>query len=459
MRPSPVLSPSDAAPNRRTFLKQCGALAGLSALPAWFVQAEAAAAATTAAPISSPNSRPRIALVGCGGMGVGDAINASAFGDIVAVCDVDDTHAAAAVQKFTVDGKAPASFSDFRKVLDNPDVDLIINATPDHWHTLINLGAAAAKKDVYSEKPLTLTVAEGREVVTAVQRHGIILQTGTQQRSFERFRLACEAIRNGRIGTLKQVKVWLPAGLRAGPFSPPTSVPSGLNWDFWLGPAPRVDYVTERCHRTFRFWYDYSGGTITDWGAHHIDIASWAIGLDAPERVSGKALAHPIPGGYDAISEYEIRYEFKNGVTLTVVTTRDDDIFGGRVNPEGQRNGIHFEGTDGWIWVNRSQLTASDLERLRTPLPADAIRLYSSNNHMGNFIESCRTRKAPICDAETGHRSASLCHLGVIALRTGKTLSWDAQHERFTGSDARQANRYLSREPRSRYNKRFLGLT
>jgi len=368
---------------------------------------------------------------------------------------VDDAHIARAVAKFTTDGKGPIGYSDFRRVLERKDVHLIVNATPDHWHTLINIGAARAGKDIYAEKPLTLTIDEGRQVVKAVQENKAILQTGTQQRSSQRFRLACELIRNGRIGKLKHATVYLPAGLRAGPFFR-ESAPAGLNWDFWQGPAARHDYIKERCHRTFRFWYDYSGGTMTDWGAHHNDIAYWAIGLLAPERVEARRLNEPIPGGYDAYSDYEVDYTYANGTGLNIRTTPDDSIYGAVVNKDGQRNGIRFEGTDGWIWVNRSQLLASDKELVSDPLPANAVRLYESNNHMSNFIESARTRKPPICDAEIGHRSATMCHLGAIALRTGHPLRWDATTERFVGDHAAEANTYRARPMRAPYDYSFV---
>jgi predicted dehydrogenase len=242
-----------------------------------------------------PNDRPGIALIGCGGQGKGVTTNAANHGDILAVCDVDQTHAASAAARFTVEGKTPPQiYGDFRRVLERDDVQVIVNATPDHWHTLINLGAVKAGKDIYGEKPLTLTIDEGRRLVTAARARGTILQTGTQQRSSQHFRMACELVRNGRIGRLQEAKVWLPAGLNEGPFAT-ADVPPELNWDFWLGPAPRVDYVPQRAHRTFRFWYDYSGGTMTDWGAHHNDIAYWAIGQLAPRDVDSTVLAQPIP--------------------------------------------------------------------------------------------------------------------------------------------------------------------
>jgi len=333
---------------------------------------------------------------------------------------------------------------------------VIVNATPDHWHTLINLGAVRAGKDIYGEKPLTLTIDEGRRLVTAARARGTILQTGTQQRSSQQFRLACELVRNGRIGRLQEAKVWLPAGLNEGPFAT-ANVPPELNWDFWLGPAPRVDYVPQRAHRTFRFWYDYSGGTMTDWGAHHNDIAYWAIGQLAPRDVESTVLAQPTPGGYTAISDYEVRYTYADGIKLTILTTKDDSIFGAVINKDGQRNGIRFKGTDGWIWVRRGQITASDPALLTTPLPEGSIQLQRSKEHMANFIESVRSRQDPICDVETGHRSATMCHLGAISLRTGKKLTWNAAAEKFIGEHAAAGNAHVARELRAPYDYRFVG--
>jgi len=443
VKPSPL--------SRRVFIQHCGTLAAVAGLSACQTPRQAPSVAAPASPKPGPKDGPGIALIGCGGQGTGDALTAAGYGQVVAVCDVDSTHAAAAAKKLAVDGSTPAIYSDFRRVLERKDVHVIVNGTPDHWHTLVNLGAARAGKDVYAEKPLTLTVDEGRRLVEVVKKSGIVLQTGTQQRSSQRFRQACELIRNGRIGRLRVANVWLPAGLREGPFKT-SAVPAELNWDFWLGPTPRVDYVKERCHRTFRFWYDYSGGTMTDWGAHHIDIACWAIGLDAPSEVATRVLVPPIAGGYNTFSEYEVTYTYPNGVRLRVFTTRDDSIFGAKVKADGQRNGIRFEGTDGWIWVNRDRIVASDPELLRAPLPDNAVRLYTSNKHMENFFDCVKSRKAPICDVETGHRSASMCHLGAISLRTGHALKWDGAAERFVGDFAGEANGYLQREMRAPYD-------
>lgn len=440
--------------SRRSFLKRCSVAAAMAGVPAWFV--ERSLAAEPAAKPRAANDRPAVALIGCGNQGTRDALGAAGWGDVVAVCDVDTTRAAAAVEKLTVEGKpAPKVYGDFRRLLERDDVSILINGTPDHWHTLVNLGAAKARKDIYSEKPLTLTIDEGRRLVQAVRQSGIVLQTGTQQRSSPRFRLACELVRNARIGRLVAANVWLPAGLHEGPFAT-APVPSELNWDFWQGQTPNVEYVPERCHKTFRFWYDYSGGTMTDWGAHHNDIAYWAIGLLAPRVVESKVLVRPIPGGYDAFSEYEVNYTYENGVKLNIYTTRDDSIYGAKLNPDGQRNGIRFEGTDGWIWVNRDGIKASDPELLKAPLPEGSVQLYNSTNHMENFFDCVQSRKTPICDVETGHRSATMCHLGAISMRTGRKLSWDSAKETFVGEFAQEANGYIRREMRAPYDYSFV---
>jgi predicted dehydrogenase len=194
---------------------------------------------------------------------------------------------------------------------------------------------------------------------------------------------------------------------------------------------------------------------MTDWGAHHLDIALWAIGLPGPRFVEAKALAQPIPGGYTAISDYEVKFIYPNGVVQNVRSTRADNIFGGVEDPDGQRNGIRFEGTDGWIWVNRGGIRVSDKALLDTPLPGSASRLYQSDDHMGNFFDCVRSRKPPVADVAAGHRSACISHLGAIALRTGLRLEWDAGRERFVGHNAREANRYVAREMRKPYDYGF----
>ena len=433
--------------SRRNFFRKTAVTAAASGLPLWFLERELEAAETNA-PVTSPNSRPGIALTG-------DADNARQYGDIVAVCDVDDSHAEAAAKKFSANGKSPEKFSDFRRALEHPDVHAIVQATPDHWHTLINLAAAKAGKDVYGEKPLTLTIDEGRHVIQAVRENKIIFQTGTQQRSSSYFHLACELVRNQRLGKLQEVHVFVPAGIRGNKFAK-IPVPFGFNYDFWLGQTPLEPYFKERCHQNFRWWFNYAGGPVTDWGAHHNDIARWGIGLDGPVAVAARAITPPLPDGFTTPSEFEATLAWANGVKQIVRTTTADSPYGAVLEANGQRNGIKFIGADGWIWVNRDGISASDPELLRTPLPADAVKLEVSKNHMRNFFDCIASRKDPIASVENGHRSACIGHLIIIALRTGLKLQWNPEQEIFTGDGAAEGNKHVAREQRAPYNYNFV---
>jgi predicted dehydrogenase len=425
--------------SRRSVLKSAAAVSATT-LPAWFLEASSCAQQQQPA---SPNDSPGIALIGCGGRGRGIAREAARFGQLLAACDVDEASLAQARQMWP----EAATANDFRKVLERKDIQIVVNGTPDHWHTLVNIAALKAGKDVYSEKPLTLTVNEGQRLVQVVRETKRVLQTGSQQRSDKNFRLACELVRNGRLGKLSHVDVWLPSGRREGPFQT-SSVPAGLDWEMWLGPTPQVEYVKERCHVTFRYWWDYSGGTMTDWGAHHLDIAQWGIGLErsGPVRIEARSLVDMIPGGFTAFSEYEVKYAYANGVTLTCRSTPANAWNGAVIDAKGQQHGVRFEGSDGWLFVTRGKIEASNPDLLSAELPASAERLYVSDNHMGNFFACVRSREQPICDAEIGHRSASVCHLGVIALRLGRVLAWNPAQEKFP--DDPGANRLLSREMR-----------
>jgi len=440
--------------SRRSFLNRCATVAAATGLPLWFVERELAAQEVPRT-VRSPNDRPGVALVGSGGMGRGDAKNAARFGEVLAVCDVNQDRLELAAKELVNNGKTPAKFTDFRKILERDDIHIIVQATPDHWHTLVNLGAAKAKKDIYGEKPLTLTIDEGKRLITAVRANGTVFQTGTQQRSDKKFRLACELVRNGRIGRLKQVDVFVPAGLRQGPFKA-VPVPPGLNWDYWQGQTPKLDYLAERASSNFRWWWEYSGGPVTDWGAHHNDIARWAIGLDGPTEVEARALTQPIPGGYTTPSEFEATLAWANGVTQVVKTTPDDTPYGGVIKKDGQRNGLKFVGSDGWIWVNRGDLHASKEDIIESPLPDNAVRLEVSNDHMGNFFDCVRSRKNPIAPVEAGHRSAVVGHLIVIALRTGRKYQWDPVKEEFIGDGAKEGNAHLAREMRKPYDYDFV---
>ncbi len=432
---------------RRRFLKTAAAAA---AVPLWYLEQSRSYAAAPR-PLG-PNDRPGIGLIGCGGQGRGDCNGAKNFGKVIAVADVDDNHAADAQKQFGAEHK----FNDFRKLLERDDIHVIINGTPDHWHTLVNVAAARAGKDIYSEKPLTLTIGEGKRLVKEVRDARRVLQVGSQQRSERNFRLACELVRNGRIGSLKHIIVGLPTGPREGPF-PPKPVPAGLNWDYYLGQTPMVDYNGNNSHWNFRWWYQFSGGQMTDWGAHHNDIAQWGNGTErsGPVEIEGKSLVEMIPGGYDAASRYRIEMKYANGVTMTIMD--DSSIHEQGVVGEGKKapNGIQFLGTDGWVYVSRGELRASKPELIETPLPASATRLYKSENHMANFFDCVRSRKEPICDVEIGHRSISVAHLGVIGVRLGRALKWNPEREEFVG-DA-DANQWLNRPMRKPYDWSFIG--
>ncbi len=433
--------------SRRQFMQSAAGLAAASTLPAWYAEELRAQAGATPAPSTAPSDQLRVALVGCGGMGTGDVRNASRLAKIVALCDVDASHLERVKQMFPgADG-----YSDFRKVMERKDIDAVICATVDHWHTLVSIAAMRSGKDVYCEKPLTLTIDEGKRVVEVQKQTGRILQTGTQQRSSSHFRLAVELIRNGRIGKVQRAEVWLPAGLRGGPF-PTGPVPEGFDFDFWTGQTAKVDYVKERTHFSFRYWWEYSAGTITDWGAHHNDIVLWALDMDnsGPVSVVGKPLIEMIPGGYTAASEYEIEWTYPNGVVHSCRSTTASEWNGEVKDPNGQQHGIKFIGTEGWIWVTRGVINASERSLLTEKLPESAKRVYVSNDHMDNFLGCVKSRKPTICPASVGHRSATVAHLGATAVRLGRKLNWDPVKEDFVG-DA-EASRWVSREMRKPYD-------
>lgn len=469
------MTPNSFYINRRRFLKTTAAITAATGVPGWFLEQDLAQAASAPKKLG-PNDKPGIALVGCGGQGRGDCNTARRFGEVIAVCDVDKSHAESAAEQFKSGDKKPAVYSDFRKLMERDDVHVIITGTPDHWHTLVNLLAVKTGKDVYSEKPLTLCIDEGKRLVKAVRQYKRILQVGSQQRSDKNFRLACELVRNGRIGKLQHIIVGLPTGPKGGPFQP-IPIPEGMDWDFYVGQAPRMDYLGElqikkekdgtekknwqprNSHWDFRWWYCFSGGQMTDWGAHHNDIAQWGNGteLTGPVEIDGKSLSEITPGGFTAAANYRIEMKYANGVTMTIVdeqTVSDRSVVGeGKKTP----NGIQFLGSDGWVFVARGAIKSSKPELLETPLPENrAVKLYHSSDHMGNFFDCIGSRKDPICQVEIGHRSISVAHLGVISVRMNQPLKWNPDKEMFTGANAAEANKWLAREQRRPYDYSFI---
>ena len=425
--------------SRRGFLS--GSITALTigaGLPDWFARELLAADLDREADgrkVFGPNDKIQIGAIGTGSRGVAvmNEANRRPGVEFVAVCDVDAAHRREAAEKSKVPGIA--EIADYRELLANPKIDAVTVVTPDHWHTLIAVAAIRAGKDVYCEKPMTLTIDEGKVFTRVANASDRIVQVGTQQRSDARFRLACELVRNGRIGKVTRVETRIGENPEHKPFVP-SPVPPGLDWNAWLGQTPEVPFIKERCHYEFRWWYEYSGGKVTDWGAHHNDIAQWGLGRDDTGPVAIEATSSPVgtdPNAYNCPVDFTIKYTYADGVEL-LCTAKGD-------------NGVKFIGEAGWIFVDRSKIEASDPKLLTEPLAANATRLYASDDHMANFIDSVRSRKPPICDANIGHRSVSVCHLGNIAIRTGEKLRWDPKAERFDGSD--KANAMLSRPMRS----------
>jgi predicted dehydrogenase len=361
---------------------------------------------------------------------------------IVAVCDVDQNHRNEAAQAvYDAYGKRPGVYEDFRNLLDRRDIDACVVVTPDHWHALCATAVMQAGKDIYCEKPLTLFIDEGKVMVKAARQYGTVFQTGSMQRSNVRFRKACELVRNGKIGTLKKIVTHI-GGIGAGEWRPVDTPPPELNWNFWLGSAPYRDYIPGHVHYQFRWFLDFSGGKMTDWGAHHNDIAQWALGMDhsGPVKVVGEGKFHE-EGPYDVPGEFVVHYTYPNGVELEC---RSDG-----------KNGVNFYSEEGVeLFVSRSDLTCSDPSILETELGPNDVRLYNTGdhpnswvNHYTNWLDCIETRKRPICDVEIGHRSVTVCHLGNIAIQLGRELHWDPVTEMFVDDD--EANAMMSRPRRA----------
>ncbi|MEW4452222.1 Gfo/Idh/MocA family oxidoreductase [Bremerella sp. JC817] len=398
--------------SRRQFLKTTTAAAGLMAAP-MFIPASAFGA----------NERILTGHIGVGGMGRG---NLGKFLDkAVAVCDVDSKHAQAAA-KTVLDKKnrEVEIYGDYRKVLDRKDIDAVVVSTPDHWHALTTIHACEAGKDVYCEKPLSLTINEGRKMVEAARSNKRIVQTGSMQRSAANFRHACELVRNGYIGKVHTVHVGLANTNDPGKLPADSDAPSNLDYDFWLGPAKVRPYNEKRVHYNFRFWWDYSGGQMTNWGAHHIDIAHWGLGKDDSGPLSVEAtevkfhpeMAHEVP------EACRITYDYGDGVKMIVGQGQKDIQMGTR-----------FIGDKGEIYVNRGVFKASDEGLQSLKLKDSDIRLIESNNHHQNFLDCMASRELPICDVEVGHRTATACHLGNISCRLGRKIAWDPVSEKISG--------------------------
>lgn len=408
--------------SRRSFLATAGS-AGPAIVPAHVLGRAA------------PSNQRTIAFIGTGNNGTNwmRPFLRDARMRVAAVCDVN--REGGGYWDGSVRGREPArrlvdehygdrscrAFADFREVLGMEGLDAVYIGTPDHWHALIAVAAARAGKDIFCQKPLALTVREGRAVADAVKTAGVVWQTGSQQRSDRNFRTVCELVRSGRLGRVHTVRVGLPPGRpdygRTAHLTGPVPVPDGFDYDLWLGPAPSMPFAPARVGVNFRWVSDYSGGQVTDWGAHHLDIAQWGLGMDASGPVeirSPRAVYEPHPI-YDTATEFSFECRYASGVRL--------------VCSDRERPGVLFEGRDGWAWANRGTHEVSARGLLTDPLGDGETRLYRSDDHVRNFIDSCFSRRATVAPVEAAHRSVTIAHLGNIALRLGRDLRWDPARE------------------------------
>jgi predicted dehydrogenase len=403
-----------------------------------------AATALGARRVWGANDRVNMGCIGSGGQGRADmrSFLKQPDAEMLAVCDVYDPFREKGIA--LTEGRAEG-LKDFRRLLDRKDIQAVVVAAPDHWHALMTIAACQAGKDVYCEKPLSLTVAEGRKMVEAARHHDRVVQTGSQQRSGAHYAQAVKLIQEGAIGEVHRIQAGMQRNIYPG--LKPTELAAGLtpalDWDMWLGPAPMRPFDPFRCLYNFRWFWDYSGGQMTNWGAHHLDIARWVLGADAPSEVAGFGGRYSLTDGGETPDVQQVTYQF--GKALVSWTTSEVG--------QGKGNTLDIYGTKGMMTLLRSGFTVlpetsgsgKDKKPLMDPLEAKGGDLEAQ--HARNFLDCIKSRKRPNADVEEGHRSAVVCHLGNISTRLGRSLKWDAVKERVAG-DA-EANRMLSRPYRA----------
>jgi predicted dehydrogenase len=392
---------------------------------------------------SAPSNRITLGCIGTGNMGTSNmkAFLANSDVQVVAVCDTDGKRMEEAreiVRQWyateTTSGtyKGCEAYGDFRDLLARADIDAISVCTPDHWHAIPSIEAARAGKDIYCEKPLSYTIEEGRAMCEAVRKHNRVFQTGTQLRSMNHTRYACELIRNGRIGKIHTIRKG-GSGSNEIPVQPEMPIPEWFNYDMWLGPAPWAPYTEKRCHWNFRYILDYSGGEMTDHGVHNFDIIQWALGTQhsGPVEIEGTA-TFPKSGLYNAATSYDVEWRYADGV---------------RMIARGDPGSNVFEGTEGWISMSQGGMDASPKSILKSVIGPNEIHLYDSKDHHRNFLDCVKTRAETLAPCEIGHRSTTIPILANIAIELKRKLRWNPEAERFV--DDPEADRLLSRAMRA----------
>lgn len=430
--------------SRREFLSRSSlamaAMPGISG--SLFSQAQQAARAS-----SSPNEQIRVGLIGCGGMGLGDLatffINPEV--DCPVVCDVDDAQLAKAVEMVESSrGHKPDAVKDFRRVIDRNDVDICLVATPDHWHALPTVYACEAGKDVYVEKPLGKTIAEGRAMLDAARRYQRVVQMGTQWRSGDHYRDAVEFIHAGKIGKVRLVRAWAYLDWVGGIGHPPDGdPPPGVDYDMWLGPAPERPFNPNRFHFNFRWFWDYAGGLMTDWGVHLLNICLWAMGLDPPRRVSSTGGKRIVDDNTETPDTQVTVYDFPATPDRPPYTLIFEHQLLGGVGVGGRPHGMLFSGSeatliidaDGWEVIPEPKKKIVEASKVKAGPDARPA-------HVRNFLDCVRSRQPPVENLEVGHFVSTVAHLGNIALRTNRLITWDAERERVIGD--RKADKLIT---------------
>lgn len=428
--------------NRRDFLKRSATIATGAVILPQIIPSTALGMGGKIA----PSDRIVMGAIGTGSQGTGnlrDFLRRVKEVQFVAVCDVDSSHSAKAkefVDK-TNNNSDCRVYGDYREFLEKEKLDAVSIALPDHWHGLIYSAAANKKLDIYGEKPLARTIYDSRAIVSAVKANNIVWQTGSWQRSQEHFRRGAELAINGRVGKITRVEVGLPDGGKGIGTPPVIEVPAELNWEMWLGPAPKVPYRGVS-HWNWRWILDYSGGQLTDWTGHHIDIAQWGLGMErsGPIEIEGEGV-YPIDGIYNAPVEYDFLCKYANGVEMRVANASRF--------PLGM--GATWYGEKGWIHVDRGNvLKASDPKILQEVIAENEIHLYKSDNHIGNFLECVKSRGETVAPVEIAHRSISVGLLGEIAMTTGQKIQWNPEKQEIIGNPI--ASRLLCRPYRQPWN-------